>query len=179
MVTIGDLMKLSPFNSFLAFSRKKAGMAGAGSKRILAFSLVLAALLLSIAAIFGATGRKQASAQSTGGVKASTEAIHILASEGTKSIAQLIREQSVGTPLPNQAIASFHFFVDPLNNSLIFSRVGPQNPTGFQWAILPGQDKKFAVPKTTVLAPQALEQYLVRTTGTTNFLLILEFYPLP
>ena len=173
-------MKFSAFNSFLAFSRKKAEMLGAGSTRILAFSLVLVAFLLYVAvANFGSTSRHQASAQTTGGVKASTEAIHITAADGTKSIAQLIREQSVGTPTPSQAISKLHFFVDPLNNSLIFSRVGPQNPTGFQWAILPGQDKQFAVPKTTVLATQALEQYLVRTTGTCNFLLIIDFYPLP
>jgi len=174
-------MKLSAFNSFLAFFRKKAGMASAGSTKFFAFNLLfLAALLLSMAAFFGVTWRHQASAQTTGGVKASTEAIHITAADGTKSIGQLIREQSTGTPLPtNQAISSMHFFVDPLNNSLIFSRVGPQNPTGFQWAMLPGQDKQFAVPQTLVLAPQALEQYLVRTTGTCNFLLIMEFYPLP
>jgi hypothetical protein len=173
-------MKLSAFNSFLAFFRKKAGMACAGSTRLLAFNLFLAALLLSMAAIFGVPRRRQASAQTLGGVKADTEAIHITAADGTKSIAQLIREQSTGTPLPtNQAIASMHFLVDPLNNALIFSKVGPQNPTGFQWAMLPGQDKEFAVPKTTVFAPQAFEQYLVRTNGTCNFLLITEFYPLP
>jgi hypothetical protein len=132
-----------------------------------------------MAAIYSVTWRQQASAQTTGGATASTEAIHITAADGTKSIAQLIREQSTGTPTPNQAIASMHFYVDPLNNSLIFTKVGPQNPTGFQWAMLPGQDKQYAVPKTTVLAPQALEQYLVRTSGTCNFLLIMEFYPLP
>ena len=173
-------MKFSAFNSFLAFSRKKAGMSGASSMRLLAFNLFLAAFLLSMAAIYSVTWRQQASAQTTGGVKASTEAIHITTADGTKSIGQLIREQSTGTPLPtNQAIASMHFFVDPLNNSLIFSRVGPQNPTGFQWSMLPGQDKQIAVPKTLVLAPQALEQYLVRTNGNSNFLLIMEFYPLP
>ena len=172
-------MKFSAFNSFLAFSRKKAGMSGASSTRLLAFNLFLVAFLLSMAAIYGVTWRQQASAQTTGGVKAGTEAIHITAADGTKSIAQLIREQSTGTPTPNQAIASMHFYVDPLNNSLIFTKVGPQNPTGFQWAMLPGQDKQYAVPKTTVLAPQALEQYLVRTSGTCNFLLIMEFYPLP
>jgi hypothetical protein len=172
-------MKFSAFNSFLAFSRKKAGMSGASSMRLLAFNLFLAAFLLSMAAIYSVTWRQQASAQTTGGATASTEAIHITAADGTKSIAQLIREQSTGTPTPNQAIASMHFYVDPLNNSLIFTKVGPQNPTGFQWAMLPGQDKQYAVPKTTVLAPQALEQYLVRTSGTCNFLLIMEFYPLP
>jgi hypothetical protein len=172
-------MKLSAFNSFLAFFRKKAGMSGAGSTRFLAFNLFLVAFLLSMAVIFGVTWRRQASAQTTGGVKASTEAIHITTADGTKSIGQLIREQSTGTPLPtNQAIASMHFFVDPLNNSLMFTKVGPQNPPGFQWAMLPGQDKQFAVPKTLVLAPQALENYLVRTNGTCNFLLIMEFYPL-
>src|SRR5262245_5083919 len=166
-------MKLSAFNSFLAFSRKKAGMTVAGSTRFFAFNLFLAAFLLTMAVIFGVTWRHQASAQSTGGVKAGTEAIHITATDGTKSLGQLISEQSTGTPFPtNQAIASMHFFVDPLNNSLIFTRVGPQNPPGFQWAILPGQDKQFGVPKTLVLAPQALEQYLVRTNGTCNFLLI-------
>jgi len=173
-------MKLSAFNSFLAFSRKKAGMLGAGSTRLLAFNLVIAAFLLYVAAAnFGSKSPHRASAQTPVSVKASSEAIHITTADGTKSIAQLIREQSIGTPLPNQAISKFHFFVDPLNNSLIFSRVGAQNPTGFQWAILPGQDKQFSVPKTTVLAMQALEQYLVRTNGTSNFLLFVEFYPLP
>jgi hypothetical protein len=172
-------MKFSAFNSFLAFSRKKAGMSGAGSTRLLAFNLFLVAFLLSMGAIYVVTGRHPASAQTTGGATASTEAIHITSTDGTKSIAQLIREQSTGTPTPNQAIASMHFFVDPLNNSLIFTKVGPQNPPGFQWSMLPGQDKQFGVPKTTVLGPQALENYLVRTNGTCNFLLIMEFYPLP
>jgi hypothetical protein len=173
-------MKLSAFNSFLASSRKKAGMACASSKRLLAFNLFLAALLLSMAAIHGVPWRHQASAQTTGGIKADTQAIHITATDGTKSLAQLISLQNSGTPLPtNQCIARMHFYVDPLNNSLIFTKVGPQNPTGFQWSMLPGQDKEFEVPKTTVLAPQAMEQYLVRTNGTCNFLLITEFYPLP
>jgi hypothetical protein len=171
-------MKLSAFNSFLAFSRKKAGMSVAGSTRFLAFNLVLAAFLLSIAAIYGVTWRDQASAQTTGGVKLITESLRITAADGTKSIGQLIRSQS-SIVIPSQAIASLHFLVDPFNNSLIFSRVGPQNPTGFQWAMLPGQDKKFAVPKTTVLAPQALEQYLVRSSGASNFMVTVEFYPLP
>ena len=196
-------MRLSAFNSFLAFSRKKAGMAITGSTRILAFNLVLAAFLLSMVAIFGVTWRQQASAQSQqtvdiidestasqtqavssnqlitsgAGVKLITQSIRLTAAQGTKSIGQLIREQTT-TTIPSQAISSFHFLVDPFNNSLIFPTVEGFQPPGFQWAILPGQDKKLDIPQIPLLAPQALDYYFVRTSGTCNFILVIEFYPL-
>jgi hypothetical protein len=165
--------------------------------------LVLAALLLSMAVIFGATWRHQASAQSqpvvdiidestasqssqtlsssqtitSAGVKLITQSIRLTAAQGTKTIGQLIREQTT-TVIPSQAISSFHFLVDPFNNSLIFPTVAGFQPPGFQWAILPGQDKKLAIPQIPLLAPQALDYYFVRTSGTCNFLLVIEFYPL-
>jgi hypothetical protein len=190
-------MRLSAFNSFLAFSRKKAGRAGAGSMRFLALNLFLAAFLVSIAAIFSVTWSHQASAQtqevvdvineptaslalsstqviSPGGLI--TQSIRLTSTEGTKSIGQLIREQTT-TVIPLKAISSFHFLVDPLNNSLIFPRVEGYQPLGFQWAILPGQDKKLDIPQIPLLAPQALDFYFVRTSGTCNFILVIEFYP--
>ena len=189
-------MRLSAFNSFLAFSRKKAGMAGAGSMRILALNLFLAAFLVSIAAIFGVTWRHQASAQTQGTVDIITEptallaqsstqlissgglitqSIRLTAAEGAKSIGQLIREQTT-TVIPLKAISSFHFLVDGLSNSLIFPRVEGFQPLGFQWAILPGQDKKLDIPQIPLLAPDALNYYPVRTSGTCNFILVIEFY---
>jgi hypothetical protein len=190
-------MKLSAFNSFLAFFRKKAGMSGAGSTRILAFNLFLVAFLLSVAVIFGVTWRHQASAQtqvvvdvvnestasqtlistreiSSGGLM--TQCLRITAAEGTKSIGQLLREQTT-TVIPLKAISSFHFLVDASNNSLIFPRVEGFQPLGFQWAILPGQDKKLDIPQIPLLAPDALNYYFVRTTETCNFILVMEFYP--
>jgi hypothetical protein len=190
-------MKLSAFNSFLAFFRKKAGMACAGSTRFFAFNLFLAALLLSMAAIFGVTWSRQASAQAQGVVDVVTEnsallpqtstqeispgglitqSLRLTAAEGTKSIGQLIREQTT-TVIPLKAIYSFHFLVDASNNSLIFPRVEGFQPPGFQWAILPGQDKKLNIPQYALLAPDALNYYYVRTTGTCNFILVIEFYP--
>jgi hypothetical protein len=194
-------MKLSAFNSFLAFFRKKAGMAGAGSMRIFALNLFLAAFLVSITAIFGVPWRHQASAQSEpvvdlftdstvsgalsstqaistgGGVKLITQSIRLTAADGTKSVGQLIREQTTNV-IPPQAISSFHFLVDPLNSSLIFPNVQGYQPPGFQWAILPGQDKKLNIPQIPLLAPDALNFYFLRTSGTCNFLLVIEFYPL-
>jgi len=196
-------MKLSTFNSFLAFSRKKAQMAITGSTRFFAFNLFLAAFLLSMAAIFGVTWRYQASAQTEGtvdiidestkssasggvstnetittgaGVKLITQSIRLTASQGTKSIGQLLREQTT-TVIPNQALSSFHFLVDPFNSSLIFPTVEGFQPPGFQWAVLPGQDKKLNIPQIPLLAPQALDYYYVRTSGTCNFILVIEFYP--
>jgi hypothetical protein len=189
-------MKLSAFNSFLAFFRKKAGMSGADSTRIFAFNLFLAAFLLSMAAIFGVTWSRQASAQtqgvadvikentasqtlvstqaiSPGGVM--TQCLRITAAEGTKSIGQLLREQTT-TVIPLKAISRFHFLVDGLSNSLIFPRVEGFQPLGFQWAILPGQDKKLDIPRIPLLAPDALNYYFVRTSGTSNFILVIEFY---
>jgi len=190
-------MKLSAFNSFLAFFRKKAGMAGAGSTRFFAFNLFLAAFLLSMAAIFGVTWGRQASAQTQGTVDiisestalltqsstavissggCMTQSLRITATEGTKSIGQLIREQTT-TAIPAKAISSFHFLVDALSNSLIFPRVEGFQPLGFQWAILPGQDKKLDIPQIPLLAPDALNYYFVRTSGACNFILVIEFYP--
>jgi hypothetical protein len=187
-------MKLSAFNSFLAFFIKKAVMSGAGSTRFFAFNLFLAAFLLSMAAIFGVTWSRQASAQtadiikentasqtlistqaiSPGGVM--TQCLRITAAEGTKSIGQLLREQTT-TVIPLKAVSRFHFLVDGLSNSLIFPRVEGFQPLGFQWAILPGQDKKLDIPKIPLLAPDALNYYFVRTSGTSNFILVIEFHP--
>jgi hypothetical protein len=190
-------MKLSAFNSFLAFFRKKAGLACAGSTSFFAFNLFLAAFLLSMAAIFGVTWSRQASAQTQDSVDVLTEktaslaqssaleispggcitqCLRITAAEGTKSIGQLMREQTT-TVIPLKAISSFHFLVDASNNSLIFPRVEGFHPPGFQWAILPGQDKKLDIPEYPLLAPQALDFYMVRTSGTSNFILVVEFYP--
>jgi hypothetical protein len=195
-------MKFSAFNSFLAFFRKKAGMSGAGSTRFLAFSLFLVAFLLCIGAIFGVTWRHQASAQTqqtvdiidessvsltpsitqatleVAGVKLMTQSLRITLADGTKSIGQLLRTQTT-TPIPNQALASFHFLVDASNNTLIFPNVEGYQPPGFQWAILPGQDKRLDIPEIPLLAPQALDYYYVRTSGTCNFILVIEFYPPP
>jgi hypothetical protein len=190
-------MKLSAFNSFLAFFRKKAGKACAGSTWFFAFNLFLTAFLLSVTAIFGVTWSRQASAQTQVPVDVVTEktasmalsstqeispggcitqSLRITAAEGTKSIAQLLRDQTT-TVLPLKAISSFHFLVDASNNSLIFPRVEGFHPPGFQWAILPGQDKKLDIPPYPLLAQEALEYYFVRTTGTSNFILVVEFYP--
>jgi hypothetical protein len=186
-------MKLSAFNSFFAFFRKKAGMSGAGSTRFFAFNLFLAAFLLSMAAIFGVTWSRQASAQTADVIKENTasqmlistqaispggvmtQCLRITAAEGTKSIGQLLREQTA-TVIPLKAISRFHFLVDGLSNSLIFPRVEGFQPLGFQWAILPGQDKKLDIPQIPLLAPDALNYYFVRTSGTSNFILVIEFY---
>lgn len=164
-------MRLSAPNSF------KTVLAGAGSMRFLAFISFLAAFSASIGVIFGVTFTgHRASAQSTP-VTVSSEAIHLTTADGTKSIAQLIREQSTGTPLPPKALASFHFLVDPFGNSLIFPRVEGFHPPGFQWAILPGQDKKFNVTQVPLPAMEALEFFFVQTNGECNFLVLMEFYP--
>jgi hypothetical protein len=164
-------MRLSTLNSF------KTRMAGAGSMRFLAFNLFLAAILVAIGVMLGLTFKgHQASAQTTT-VTIASEALHITVADGTKSIGQLIREQSTGTPLPAKPIASFHFLVDPFSHPLIFPRVEGFQPPGFQWAILPSQDKKFNIPRLPLLASEALDYYFVRSTGNCSFLLYMEFYP--
>ena len=105
-----------------------------------------------------------------------TQCLRITAAEGTKSIGQLLREQTT-TVIPLKAISRFHFLVDGLSNSLIFPRVEGFQPLGFQWAILPGQDKKLDIPQIPLLAPDALNYYFVRTSGACNFILVIEFYP--
>jgi hypothetical protein len=190
-------MKLSALNSFFAFFGKKAGMSGAGSTRFFVFNLFLAAFLLSMAAIYGVTWSRQAFAQtqevvdvinestasqtllstqaiSPGGLM--TQSIRLTSTMGTKSIGQLLREQTT-TVIPLKAISRFHFLVDGLSNSLIFPRVEGFQPLGFQWAILPGQDKKLDIPQIPLLAPDALNYYFVRTSGASNFILVIEFYP--
>jgi hypothetical protein len=167
-------MRLSKLNSF------KAGMVGAGSMRFIAFNLFLAAFLVSIGAIFGVTfTRHQASAQTTTQtpqVLKMTESIHLTAAQGTISLGQLIKEQS-SVVIPPKAIANFHFLVDPYNDALKFPTVVGFQPPGFQWAILPGQDKKFNVPQIPLLAPDALNFYLVQTPTICNFIIVMEFYP--
>jgi hypothetical protein len=145
--------------------------------RNLAFSLFLAAFLVAIGVMVGVTftGRK-ASAQSPP-VLISSEALHVTPAMGTISIGQLIRDQSTGTPLPDKSISSFHFLVDPFSFPLIFPRVEGFQPPGFQWAILPSQDKKYNVPQYPLPASQALDFYFVRSSGPCSFLLFMEFYP--
>jgi hypothetical protein len=152
-------------------------MALAGSMRNLAFSLFLAAFLVAIGVMLGVTitGRK-ASAQSPP-VLIDSQALHITAADGTKSLWQLISEQNTGAQLPNKSISSFHFLVDPFSYPLIFPRVEGFQPPGFQWAILPSQDKKYNVPQYSLPASQALDFYFVRSSGPCSFLLFMEFYP--
>jgi hypothetical protein len=104
-----------------------------------------------------------------------TESIHLTKEHGVISIGQLIRQQS-SIEIPNQPISGFHFLVDPYGGALLF----PGNefqPQGFQWAVLPGQDKKFSVPELPINGPDALEFSLVKTDGVCNFILAVEFYP--
>jgi hypothetical protein len=123
----------------------------------------------------GKAGDRPERAKSVTGI---TEALRITKAEGTKSIGQLIRELPPDSgPIPDQAIKSFHFFIDPFNDALIFPAVPNFQPDAFQWGILPGQDKFFTIPKIALTAPEGLNFYLVKTNGTCNFLLILEFYP--
>jgi len=160
----------------MRLSTFKSGIVGAGSMRFLAFNLFLAAFLVCIGAIIAVTfTRNQASAQSTPALII-TESLRITSSQGTKSIGQLIDEQS-SVVIPNKAIASFHFLIDPFSNALIFPRVEGFQPPGFQWAILPGQDKKFNIPQVPLPAAEALDYYLVQTQGTCNFIVVIEFYP--
>jgi hypothetical protein len=107
----------------------------------------------------------------------SSEAFHITKRDGTKSIAQLIREQSTGTPTPDLPLKSFHFIVDGDHDALILERTPGAQPEGFQIAIRPGTDLKFTVSKLPLNAPEALELFPLRTKGVTNVLILMEFYP--
>ena len=112
-------------------------------------------------------------------VEVSTEAFHITAADGVKSIAQLIREQSTGSPTPAQSISSVHFIVDADGGDLTLARVEGGQPPGFQLTINAGQDKRFRVTRVPLKGIEALEFFPVKTESRTpcNFLLILEFYP--
>lgn len=112
-------------------------------------------------------------------VNGATEAIHLTSADREKSIGQLIREQDPRgwERLPDQAISGLHFFVDPFNDALILPRVEAFMPPGFQWGILPGQDKRLFIPENPLSARDGLDLFLVQTKGTCNFLLIVEFYP--
>lgn len=143
----------------------------------LTVNLLVAAAIISVPVIYGfKTYTADAVEFNQNAVKARTDAFHITAADGTKSIGQLLREQNAA-PLPDQAISSFHFLVDPKNDALMFPRVEPFQPEGFQWGILPGDDKKISIPEIPLNAEQGLEFFLVKTDGTANFLLITEFYP--
>lgn len=160
----------------MRLSTFKSGMVGASSMRFIAFNLFLAALLVSLGAIFGVIfTRHQASAQISPALKI-TESIRLTSSQGVKSLGQLITEQS-GIVIPPKAIASFHFMVDPFSNSLQFPNVQGFQPPGFSWAILPAQDKKFNIPQIPILAPEALNYYYLQSSGSTNFIVVIEFYP--
>jgi hypothetical protein len=97
----------------------------------------------------------------TPSVKGTTHAIHLTSADQTKSIGQLISEQH-SEPIPNQAICSFHFLVDPENNGLIFPRVEAFQPPGFQLGILPGDDKKINIPEIPIKGEAALNLFFVK-----------------
>jgi hypothetical protein len=105
-----------------------------------------------------------------------SESIRITAKDGAKPIGQLIREQS-SIEIPDQAISSFHFLVDPFSDALILPGVEGFQPSGFQYAILPGQDKQFKIPEIPIRAPEALNFFLVKSAQATNFIVVIEFYP--
>ncbi len=106
-----------------------------------------------------------------------TESLHLTFEDGTVSLADLIKKQTVGSVLPEKPIASFHFIVSPFHSSLVFPRVVEFQPEGFEWGILPGQDKKFKATKVDLPAAEALEFFLVASKGNVcNFLLVMEFY---
>lgn len=112
-------------------------------------------------------------------INGATEAIHLTKADGTKSIGQLIREQDPRgwEALPDQGISGLQFFVDPFNDALTLPRVEQFMPPGFQWGILPGQDKRLFVPENPLSAKDGLDLFLVKTDRVCNFLLIIEFYP--
>lgn len=112
-------------------------------------------------------------------INGATEAIHLTKADGAKSIGQLIREQDPRgwEALPDQGISGLQFFVDPFNDALTLPRVEQFMPPGFQWGILPGQDKRLFVPENPLSARDGLDLFLVQTDSVCNFLLIIEFYP--
>src|SRR5262245_19857513 len=91
-----------------------------------------------------------------------SESITITRADGTKSLSQLIREQSTSTPTPDLQIKSFHFIVDAQHDALILDRNEGAQPEGFQIAIAPETDLKFNISKIPLNAPEALELFPVR-----------------
>ena len=139
----------------------------------------LLALLFGVAAfaIFDLVDNATAaSAPPPPGAIISSEAFHITRADGTKSLGRLIREQSTGTPTPDLPIKSFHFIVDAQGDDLILDRVEGAQPEGFQMAIAAGSDLKFNIPRLPLNAPEALDQFPVRTDGVTNVLMFIELY---
>jgi hypothetical protein len=97
-----------------------------------------------------------------------TEALHITDADGTKSLRQLIEEQSLGTPFGDRPLSSIQFVVDSAGGPLTFTE-------GFELTIDPGQSKKFEIPVTSKPAMDTLEDYKVRSDGpATNVLIIVE-----
>ena len=104
-----------------------------------------------------------------------TEALHITANDGTKSLRQLIEEQSLGTPFGNRPLSNIHFIVDSAGSALTFTQLGENTPPGFEYTINPGQSKKLDVPVTSTPVMETLESYKVRSAGAaSNVLIIVE-----
>jgi hypothetical protein len=103
-----------------------------------------------------------------------TEALHITKADGTKSLRQLIEEQSLGTPFGDRPLSNIHFIVDSANSGLTFTQIG-NTPPGFTLTLNPGQSKMWDVPITSTPVMETLESYKVRSAGAvTNVLIIVE-----
>lgn len=141
--------------------------------------LFLIAVVSSVVAFGWYRAETRAAHNRPKSVSGITEAIRITKADGAKSLTQLIRESPPDSgPIPDQAIKSFHFLVSPFDDALIFPAVEGFQPPGFQWGILPGQDKRFTIPEIELRGADALDFFLVQTSGKVcNFLLIIEFYP--
>lgn len=108
----------------------------------------------------------------------STEAFHITRRDGVKSIAQLIREQSTGSPTPALSIKAFSVYVDAHAGDLTLANVQGFQPPGFELSIKAGDDKRVLTTRVAALKGiQALEFFPVKTDSVCNFLIVFEFYP--
>jgi hypothetical protein len=180
VTAIGGSMKLSMFNSFLAFFRKKAGLEGAGSRGFLAFNLFLAICLVSASIVFAVNfTRRQVSAYgpiANEGTDIITAPVRFTRSQSPISLYQLLMMNGQITQLDAaKRVASIRVLVEAGSNHLIFTKLGMPQPPGHTFDVCYEEDRIIDLPEQNIPAQEILNQYLVYSEDFCNALIVIKF----
>jgi hypothetical protein len=169
-------MRLSTFNSFLALFRKRADLAGAGSRGFLTFNLLLAICLVSTSIIVLGVivTRRQASAQATGETIIFAP-IRFTSQEDPISLFQLLSRNGQLPPLQaNQRVVGIRVILAGDSSEVNFTKLAMKQPPGHVYEVCDGETRDLEIPEQTVSVQETLSNFVATTSdGICNFVAII------
>jgi hypothetical protein len=140
-------MRLSTFNSFLALFRKRADLAGAGSRGFLTFNLFLA--------IFAP--------------------IRFTSQEDPISLFQLLSRNGQLPPLQaNQRVVGIRVILAGDSSEVNFTKLAMKQPPGHVYEVCDGETRDLEIPEQTVSVQETLSNFVATTSdGICNFVAII------